>query len=69
MNPSNTWKVKLEAASFLTSKSLARQCDCDVECFPSEIFSLLRAFSSPLLLKSFPHTLDWLKANVSQENH
>ena len=27
MNPSNAWKGKLEAASFVTSKSLARQCE------------------------------------------
>ena len=26
--PENTWKGKLEAASFLTSKSLGRQCGC-----------------------------------------
>ena len=27
MNPSNNWKVKLEVASFLPSKSMYRQCD------------------------------------------
>ena len=28
MNPLNTWKGKLEAASFLPSKDLYRQCEC-----------------------------------------
>ena len=39
MNPSNTWKGKLEAASFFASKNLYKQCDDDAHT-AAEILSM-----------------------------
>ena len=54
MNPSNAWKGKLEVASFLTCKSLARQC---VLC--TYFFSGLR-FLRALRLMTVPDILQYL---------